>query len=65
MKTTTYASIKQYKYESVNILCSANQFICIFCRKDFEANQLATRLEDESNLVAQLQRKIKELQVYS
>ena len=32
-------------------------------KKEFECNQLSTRLEDEQSLVSQLQRKIKELQV--
>ena len=32
-------------------------------KKEFEYNQLSTRLEDEQSLVSQLQRKIKELQV--
>lgn len=32
-------------------------------RKDFEMNELSTRVEDEQALVNQLQKKIKELQV--
>lgn len=32
-------------------------------RKDFEMNELSTRIEDEQALVNQLQKKIKELQV--
>ena len=32
-------------------------------KKEFEFNQITTQLEDEHSLVAQLQRKIKELQV--
>ena len=32
-------------------------------KKEFEYNQLSTKLEDEQSLVSQLQRKIKELQV--
>lgn len=34
-----------------------------FSRKDFEINELSTRVEDEQVLVNQLQKKIKELQV--
>lgn len=32
-------------------------------RKDFEMNEMSTRIEDEQALVNQLQKKIKELQV--
>jgi len=32
-------------------------------KKEFEYNQLTTKMEDEQALIAQLQRKIKELQV--
>lgn len=32
-------------------------------KREFEFNQLASKLEDEESLAAQLQRKIKELQV--
>lgn len=32
-------------------------------RKDFEVNQMSTRIEDEQAMVNQLQKKIKELQV--
>ncbi len=35
----------------------------VICRKDQEINTLNSKLEDEQNLVAQLKRKIKELQV--
>ena len=34
-------------------------------KKEFEFNQLSTKLEDEQALISQLQRKIKELQVGS
>lgn len=38
--------------------------LCCFCyRKDMEVKNLNSKLEDEQSLVAQLQRKIKELQV--
>ena len=35
----------------------------LFYRKDTEINSLNSKLEDEQSLVAQLQKKIKELQV--
>ena len=38
-------------------------FIFALRRKDMEINGLSSKLEDEQNLVAQLQKKIKELQV--
>lgn len=38
-------------------------FIVIANRKDFETSQLLGRIEDEQSLGAQLQKKIKELQV--
>lgn len=38
-------------------------FIVINNRKDFETSQLLSRIEDEQSLGAQLQKKIKELQV--
>lgn len=41
----------------------ADGFSLWSCRKDMEINGLSSKLEDEQNLVAQLQRKIKELQV--
>lgn len=34
-----------------------------FYRKDFEISQLLSKIEDEQSLSAQLQKKIKELQV--
>jgi len=34
-------------------------------RKDFETSQLLSKIEDEQSLGAQLQKKIKELQVFS
>lgn len=37
--------------------------ICCSDRKDFETSQLLGRIEDEQSLGAQLQKKIKELQV--
>ena len=36
---------------------------CVFTRKDFETNQLMSKIEEEQCLGAQLQKKIKELQV--
>lgn len=38
-------------------------FIVMTNRKDFETSQLLSRIEDEQSLGAQLQKKIKELQV--
>lgn len=38
-------------------------YFYVHFRKDAELNSLHSRLEDEQSLVAQLQRKIKELQV--
>ena len=36
----------------------------VFNRKDFETAQLLSKIEDEQSLGAQLQKKIKELQVF-
>ena len=36
----------------------------VFHRKDFEISQLLSKIEDEQSLGAQLQKKIKELQVF-
>ena len=36
----------------------------LFYRKDFEVAQLLSKIEDEQSLGAQLQKKIKELQVF-
>ena len=36
---------------------------CFIIRKDFETSQLLSKIEDEQSLGAQLQKKIKELQV--
>lgn len=38
-------------------------FICNYLRKDFEISQFLSKIEDEQSLGAQLQKKIKELQV--
>jgi hypothetical protein len=38
-------------------------FLLIIHRKDFETSQLLSKIEDEQSLGAQLQKKIKELQV--
>ena len=35
----------------------------LFNRKDFEVSQLLSKIEDEQSMGAQLQKKIKELQV--
>lgn len=35
----------------------------VFLRKEFETSQLLSKVEDEQSLGAQLQKKIKELQV--
>lgn len=40
-----------------------NHYQLFFTRKDFEMNQMSTRIEDEQAMVNQLQKKIKELQV--
>ena len=37
---------------------------CFSLRKDFEISQLLSKIEDEQSLGAQLQKKIKELQVH-
>lgn len=37
----------------------------LFNRKDFEVSQLLSKIEDEQSMGAQLQKKIKELQVRS
>ena len=36
----------------------------VFHRKDFEVSQLLSKIEDEQSMGAQLQKKIKELQVF-
>ncbi len=36
---------------------------CLFARKDFEISQLNSKIEDEQAMGAQLQKKLKELQV--
>lgn len=38
--------------------------IILLLRKDFEISQLLSKIEDEQSLGAQLQKKIKELQVH-
>lgn len=38
-------------------------FLLPFYRKDVELGQLQSKMEDEQNMVSQLQKKIKELQV--
>lgn len=37
--------------------------VFVFLRKEFETTQLLSKIEDEQSLGAQLQKKIKELQV--
>ena len=45
-------------------VCAKQRFITVcVCRKEAEISSLNTKLESEQSLVAQLQKKIKELQV--
>lgn len=47
----------------MDLLCT-NHWYLITHRKDFETAQLLSKIEDEQSLGAQLQKKIKELQVF-
>ncbi len=44
------------------LIINTNHFI-IKCRKDFEISQQLSKIEDEQAMSAQLQKKLKELQV--
>lgn len=44
-------------------MLSLTTALIVYCRKDQEISSLNGKLEEEQNLVAQLQKKIKELQV--
>lgn len=47
-------------------MCSDNNLSkTVFFRKDFEISQLNSKIEDEQVIIAQLQKKIKELQVFN
>lgn len=43
--------------------CDIITLLTFSCRKDFEINQLTSKIEDEQALSAQYQKKLKELQV--
>ena len=47
-----------WRQKNIQICCS------VIHRKDFEVSQLLSKIEDEQSLGAQLQKKIKELQVF-
>lgn len=47
----------------LSCVCQIAGLFLFLCRKDFEMNQLNSRIEDQQVLEAQLQKKIKELQV--
>ena len=59
--------VSHFQKEEVGIVVNFTERTCsnrlYFFRKDMEINSLNSKLEDEQNLVAQLQKKIKELQV--
>lgn len=55
--------VKDSNNQRWNFHCKHCCFFFVSCRKDSELNSLNSKLEEEQNLVAQLQRKIKELQV--
>ena len=50
---------------SFHVCCQlqVNFFFLLLNRKEFETSQLLSKIEDEQSLGAQLQKKIKELQV--
>lgn len=53
-----------YTDQFISFAKSCNNINLLFSnRKDFEMNEMSTRIEDEQALVNQLQKKIKELQV--
>lgn len=54
---------RMFARSSLHINTNKEYHEIFFSRKDFEMNELSTRVEDEQALVNQLQKKIKELQV--
>lgn len=46
----------------LHLITTVNRFV-IQCRKDFEISQQLSKIEDEQAMGAQLQKKLKELQV--
>ena len=53
-----------YMYSTFEFIHNCTWFICVN-RKDMEINNLNSKMEDEQSTIAQLQKKIKQLQVWS
>lgn len=58
LSTITVLQQDRSEKDFIGLMCLVS-----FFRKDFEISQLLSKIEDEQSLGAQLQKKIKELQV--
>jgi len=58
-----HQSSHNYTFNKNQVFCTYFKKQCFKNRKDFEISQFLSKIEDEQSLGAQLQKKIKELQV--